>query len=282
MRSGRALGGDRADRRSDRRTRYVVLAPNLFYRAGRAPVTEMPDLSDPDARGAFFGEAKPMMDVLTPDRAASDGDAYLRCSRPRTRTARSRSRRRLPGRAGRVPDRRSAPAAGRRARRLPPEAAWSPTRGQPHRTAARSTPSLYLGFADNDQSMSPEEHRRAGAHAQGGGHRVPRRGLRGRGARVHDAGHAGVRRGSIGAALRRSCSRCWSATVAPGRGRRSRFPFLLRVSAPCPSAGPVRGHAGERVGRAGRDGAAGPLRPLARDDTAENISSVAVTGPYAS
>ena len=37
---------------------YVVLAPNLFYRAGRAPVTEMPDLSDPDARGAFFGEAE--------------------------------------------------------------------------------------------------------------------------------------------------------------------------------------------------------------------------------
>ena len=113
-------------------------------------------------------------------------------------------------------------------------------RTAPTARPARSTPSLYLGFADNDQSMSPEEHRRAGAHARGGGHRVPRRGLRGRGARVHDAGHAGVRRGSIGAALRGAVRAARAPQRRPGRehdGRGSRSCFASQL--PRTSAGPV-------------------------------------------
>jgi carboxymethylenebutenolidase len=53
---------------------YVVLAPNVFYRAGRAPV---PDVTDPGARAGFMDAVRPLMEQLTPERAASDGAAYL-------------------------------------------------------------------------------------------------------------------------------------------------------------------------------------------------------------
>ena len=56
---------------------YVVLAPNVFYRAGRAPVTPVPDLSDPDNRASFFQSLRPLMDQLTPEAVARDGAAYL-------------------------------------------------------------------------------------------------------------------------------------------------------------------------------------------------------------
>lgn len=56
---------------------YVVLAPNLFYRAGRAPVLPFPDMSDEQGRAAFFASVRPLMDALTPQRLAADGGAYL-------------------------------------------------------------------------------------------------------------------------------------------------------------------------------------------------------------
>jgi carboxymethylenebutenolidase len=56
---------------------YVVLAPNVFYRAGRAPLWEMPDVDDPDARGRFFRTLGPLMGALTPVAVAADGGAYL-------------------------------------------------------------------------------------------------------------------------------------------------------------------------------------------------------------
>src|SRR4051812_31402229 len=56
---------------------YVVLAPNVFYRAGRDPLPPMPDPEDPDARGAFFAQVRPLMEQLGPEAAASDGGAYL-------------------------------------------------------------------------------------------------------------------------------------------------------------------------------------------------------------
>src|SRR5918996_1005408 len=55
---------------------YVVLAPNVFYRAGRLRV---PDLSDSEARASFFQSIRPLMDELVPERVASDGGAYLDC-----------------------------------------------------------------------------------------------------------------------------------------------------------------------------------------------------------
>lgn len=56
---------------------YVVLAPNVLYRAGPSPGGPPPDLTDPDERAAVFERLRPMMQQLTPDRLAADGAAYL-------------------------------------------------------------------------------------------------------------------------------------------------------------------------------------------------------------
>jgi carboxymethylenebutenolidase len=56
---------------------HRVLAPNVFYRAGRAPVLPVPDFGDPDARSAFFGEVRPLMEQLAGEEWLRDGAAYL-------------------------------------------------------------------------------------------------------------------------------------------------------------------------------------------------------------
>jgi carboxymethylenebutenolidase len=56
---------------------YAVLAPNVFYRAGRPPVLPFPDMSSEDARAEFFTAVRPLMGSLTPERLAADGAAYL-------------------------------------------------------------------------------------------------------------------------------------------------------------------------------------------------------------
>ena len=56
---------------------YTVLAPNVFYRAGRAPVLPLADFTDPDSRASFMQAVRPLMDELTPERIVSDGRAYL-------------------------------------------------------------------------------------------------------------------------------------------------------------------------------------------------------------
>src|SRR5436190_7183268 len=56
---------------------YVVLAPNVFYRAGRSPVLPIPDLKDPEERTRFFQSLRPLIEQLTPERLAADGAAYL-------------------------------------------------------------------------------------------------------------------------------------------------------------------------------------------------------------
>ena len=40
---------------------YVVLAPNVFYRAGRSPVLPLPDLSDSEQRSSFFQSVRPLI-----------------------------------------------------------------------------------------------------------------------------------------------------------------------------------------------------------------------------
>src|SRR5690349_14186408 len=50
---------------------YTVLAPNLFYRAGRTPVLEFPDMSTDELRMAFFGKVRPLMEQLGPAAIAS-------------------------------------------------------------------------------------------------------------------------------------------------------------------------------------------------------------------
>ena len=64
-----------ADRIAERG--YVVLAPNVFYRAGRAPVLSFPDMTKDNARAEFLKGVRPLMDALTPARISADGAAYL-------------------------------------------------------------------------------------------------------------------------------------------------------------------------------------------------------------
>jgi carboxymethylenebutenolidase len=53
---------------------YVVLAPNMFYRAGRTPLKEHSDAGD---GLSVFQRMHPLMQALTLERVAADGEAYL-------------------------------------------------------------------------------------------------------------------------------------------------------------------------------------------------------------
>lgn len=64
-----------ADRIAERG--YAVLAPNVFYRAGRAPVLPFPDMSEEGARAEFITRVRPLMGQLTAERISADGAAYL-------------------------------------------------------------------------------------------------------------------------------------------------------------------------------------------------------------
>lgn len=136
---------------------YVVVAPNVFYRAGRSPVLPMPDLDDPDKRAAFFQSVRPLMQQLTPERLASDARAYLdflgRLSGPNPVAITGYC---MGGRLGwRIaaahPDRVAA-LAGFHAGGLVTDAPDSP-----HLAARDVSAELYFGFADQDRSMNAEQ-----------------------------------------------------------------------------------------------------------------------------
>jgi carboxymethylenebutenolidase len=57
---------------------YVVLAPNVFHREGRVEeLAPSVDLREPGAREAFFADAMPRVQRLTPDLAEQDIVTYL-------------------------------------------------------------------------------------------------------------------------------------------------------------------------------------------------------------
>jgi carboxymethylenebutenolidase len=136
---------------------YIVLAPNLFYRSGRSPVAQTPDLSDPDRRASFFGSLRTLMEELTPERLASDGGAYLDCLEragapsPVAITGYCMGARVGWRIATAYPDRVAA-LAGFHAGGLVTDAPDSP-----HLSADRIQAELYFGFADQDPSMSAEQ-----------------------------------------------------------------------------------------------------------------------------
>ena len=137
---------------------YAVLAPNLFYRSGRAPIFVVPDLSDPEARGAFFGRIRPLIDALTPERIVSDGGAYLdalaeHAGEPAALTGYCMGVRMAWRVAGAYPDRVAA-LAGFHAGGL-----VSDDPDSPHLSADRLRARVLFGHADNDRSMTPEHIR---------------------------------------------------------------------------------------------------------------------------
>jgi carboxymethylenebutenolidase len=134
---------------------YVVLAPNLFYRAGRDPLPEMPDMSQPGARERLFGQLRPMMDALTPAALAQDGGAYLQFLELVAPGPVAIAGYCLGARVGwRItaahPDRVVA-LAGFHGGGLVTDAPDSP-----HLSAERLRCEVLFGHADNDGSMTPE------------------------------------------------------------------------------------------------------------------------------
>jgi len=138
---------------------YYVLAPNVFYREGRAPLFPLPDMSEPEGREAFIGKVMPVMAAHSPDRVIADSGAYLDFL--------ERQEQVRPGRAGVTgycmgamlalrtaathPERVGA-AAGFHGARLATDAPDSP-----HLDVAGITAELHFGHAENDPSMPPED-----------------------------------------------------------------------------------------------------------------------------
>jgi carboxymethylenebutenolidase len=136
---------------------YVVLAPNVFYRAGRAEEADAPDLRDPAKRAAFFESLRPQIAELTPDRVSADGAAYLdylsgvAAPGPVAITGYCMGGRVGWAIAGAHPDRVAALAAFHTAGLV------TDADNSPHRTAPDVHAELYFGFADNDRNMTREQ-----------------------------------------------------------------------------------------------------------------------------
>jgi carboxymethylenebutenolidase len=135
---------------------YVVLAPNVFYRSGRDPIPELPDLSDPDTRMSFWQGLRPIIDELTPERINADGAAYLGYLNQFAPGPLGITGYCMGGRLGwrmaaADPDRVAA-LGGFHVGGLVTEEPDSP-----HRSAGELRAELYLGFADEDPSMSAEQ-----------------------------------------------------------------------------------------------------------------------------
>jgi carboxymethylenebutenolidase len=134
---------------------FVVLAPNVLYRAGRSSNAAIPDLQDPAQRDPFFARLRPAMEALTPERIVSDGAAYLDylgelASPPFAITGYC-----MGGRVGwriaaAYPERIAALGAFHAGGLVSDE------EDSPHLSAGVISAELYLGHADNDQSMTPE------------------------------------------------------------------------------------------------------------------------------
>jgi carboxymethylenebutenolidase len=135
---------------------YAVLAPNVFYRAGRAPVLPFPDDTQEGSRAEFMKGVRPLMDQLTPERIAADGVAYLDelakvADEPFAITGYCMGVRLGWRIATAHPDRVTA-LAGFHGGGLVTDDPQSP-----HRSAGDLRADVYLGHADQDQSMTAEQ-----------------------------------------------------------------------------------------------------------------------------
>jgi carboxymethylenebutenolidase len=143
-----------ADRIAERG--YAVLAPNVFYRAGRAPVLAFPDMTSEDARGEFFKEVRPLVGELTPERLAADGGAYLdelaKVAREPVAITGYCMGARLGWRIAAAHPDRVAALAGFHGGGLATDDPESP-----HRSAGELRAEVYLGHADQDPSNKAEQ-----------------------------------------------------------------------------------------------------------------------------
>ncbi|MEV7026730.1 dienelactone hydrolase family protein [Kitasatospora sp. NPDC093558] len=138
---------------------YAVLVPNAYYRHGRAPVIDYPEVIDPVNDDAIFDKLVPLLNTLTPEVNRRDADAYLawldECplvkDGPVGLTGYCRGAVHALRMAATHPD-RAAAAAGFHGGNLAREAPDSP-----HLGAHLITAELYFGHADDDPSLPPEQ-----------------------------------------------------------------------------------------------------------------------------
>ncbi len=140
---------------------HVVLVPNVFHRAGPAPVADLGDLMAPD-RTVMMAKLGPLMQALTPERAVADAGAYLDflaqqpavADGPVGTTGYCMGGALSLRTAAAFPDRVAA-AASFHGGNLATEAPDSP-----HLGAANTTAEVYVAHADNDGSATPEQQAR--------------------------------------------------------------------------------------------------------------------------
>jgi carboxymethylenebutenolidase len=136
---------------------FVVLAPNIFYRGGRQPIVSLDGLEDPAQRPRITEKLLPLAAELTPERLAADGRAYLdrlqaeSDGKPVAITGYC-----LGGRIGwhiaaSHPDRVASLASFHTGGLV------TDGPNSVHLRANEISAELYFGFADNDQSMTPEQ-----------------------------------------------------------------------------------------------------------------------------
>jgi carboxymethylenebutenolidase len=134
---------------------FVVLAPNLFYRAGRTPVVDLDGLGDPEQRGKIFAKVMPLAGQLTAARIAADGAAYLQTLAEYSDGAVAITGYCMGGRVGwriaAAHPERVAALGGFHTGGLVTEEPDSP-----HLSASELRAEVFLGHADNDRSMTPE------------------------------------------------------------------------------------------------------------------------------
>ncbi len=138
---------------------YTVLAPNAFYRAGRAPLFDLPDPIDPKSRPEIFEKIRPLMQGLTLDVVKSDSGAYLDwlasselvADGPVGLTGYCMGGRLVLFTAASHPDRVAAGGCFHTGGLVTdsPDSA--------HLLLEPITAELFLGYADNDQSATPEQ-----------------------------------------------------------------------------------------------------------------------------
>lgn len=141
---------------------YVVLVPNVFYRRGRAPLIDTSELLKPENREKLFETLGPMMAELTPERALRDAAGYLSwfaaddrvADAPIGTTGYCMGGALALRTAAAFPDRVAA-AASFHGGRLATDAADSP-----HTVVGDISAEVYVGHADHDASMPPEQQGR--------------------------------------------------------------------------------------------------------------------------
>jgi carboxymethylenebutenolidase len=142
-----------ADRIAD--AGYVVLAPNVFYRASRAPVLSLEGLEDPEKRGPLLEKLRPLMAELTTERIVSDSQAYLDLLEDVGNGPVAITGYCMGGRLGW----RIAAAHGERVAALGAfhtGGLVTDDAESPHLSAGDLSSTLYFGFADDDGSMTAE------------------------------------------------------------------------------------------------------------------------------